>query len=248
MKRIAIIDVNHEARQLLRKMLEFYCPDVQVCGEATGIEDGFTLIRQTNPIGVLLAITLKDGTGFDLLDRFPRPVFRVIFTSPEAEFALKAFRYRALDYLLEPINPVELSQAMDRLDPTKSGFVDERVNDLTRPPFRSQSKITLHCLEGLIFLPLDQIIHLESDGCYTTFFMTNFERHIVSRPLKDFEDLLPGECFFRVHQSHLIRLAYVRKILRENGGYAVMEDGYKVPIARRRKMEFLARVQQLFSP
>ncbi len=247
MKRIAIIDDELDARQSLHALLTTFCPDVQICGEANGVESGYTLIRQTQPHGILLDISMEDGTGFDLLDKFVRPFFQVIFTTAHDEFALKAFRYHALDYLLKPINPVELAQSIDRITSSMNENYQTKISHLLESTrTRQLQKITLSSQEGIVFLELAQIVRLESDASYTTFHLLNNERHVISRPMKEFEELLPKNSFFKPHQSHLINLALVKKILREDGGYALMENGNKIPIARRRKEAFLEKVRQQF--
>ncbi len=247
MKRIAIIDDEYDARESLRMLITSLCPDVEICGEADSVAEGYAMIRQTNPEGVLLDISLEDGTGFDLLDKFPQTTFQVIFTTAHDEFALKAFRYHALDYLLKPINPVDLAQSIDRVKNKPPEDFSTRISNLLESTRTGElRKLTLTSQEGMIFLRLDQIAHLESEGSYTTFYLLNQERHVVSRPLKEFEDILPTNEFFKLHQSHLVNLSLVKKVLREEGGYALMENGCKVPIARRRKEEFLEVMRQRF--
>ncbi|MCB0707063.1 MAG: response regulator transcription factor [Saprospiraceae bacterium] len=247
MKRIAIIDDESDARQALRTLLSSLCPDVEICGEAESVESGYVLIRQSQPHAILLDISLDDGTGFDLLDKFPRPNFQVIFITAHDEFALKAFRYHALDYLLKPINPVELAQTIDRVKLVMPDDFSSRIRDLLESNRNKHvGKITLSSQEGMIFLRLDQIMRLESDGNYTTFYLKNKESHLVTRPMRDFEELLVEDGFFRLHQSHIINLFYVKKILREDGGYAQMEDDFKIPIARRRKEEFLQLIKNRY--
>ena len=239
MKRIAIVDDEADARQMLRSMITTLCPDVEICGEADSVEQAYVLIRQTRPHVVLLDISLEEGNGFDLFDKFQLPDFQVIFTTAHDEFALKAFRYHALDYLLKPINPVELAQSIDRIQKASNNYSDRFQNLLESARSGQLNKIALSSQEGMVFLCLDQIIRIESEGSYSTFYLRNQERHVVSRPMREFEDLLPKALFFKIHQSHLINLTFVKKILREEGGYALMEEGGKVPIARRRKDEFL---------
>ena len=246
MKRIAIVDDEADARQLLRSMITSLCPDVEICGEAECVASAYVLIRQTQPHAVLLDISLEEENSFDLLDKFKQPDFQVIFTTAHNEFALKAFRYHALDYLLKPINPVELAQTIDRVQEETSSNYPNRVKNLLESTRSGQlNKIALSSQEGMVFLRLDQIIRVESEGSYSTFYLQNQERHVVSRPMREFEDLLPKELFFKLHQSHLINLTFVKKILREEGGYALMEEGGKVPIARRRKDEFLEAMRQM---
>jgi two-component system LytT family response regulator len=247
MKRIAIIDDEQDARQMLRTIVTSMCPDVEICGEADSVESAYVLIRQTNPHGILLDIAMGDGTGFDLLAKFPNPEFQVIFTTAYDEFALKAFRFHALDYLLKPINPVELSQSIDRIKKDSIENLQTRMGHLLESVRTNKvDTLTLTSQEGMIFLKLDQIAHLESDASYTTFHLANKESHLISRPMKDFETLLPVENFFKLHQSFIINLNYVKKILREDGGYALLETGSKIPIARRRKNDFFALLKNRF--
>ncbi|HMQ47391.1 MAG TPA: LytTR family DNA-binding domain-containing protein [Saprospiraceae bacterium] len=247
MKRIAIIDDEADARQALRTMLASFCPEVEVCAEAGSVESAYMLIRNSQPHALLLDISLDGGTGFDLLDKFPHPTFQVIFTTAHDEFAIKAFRYHALDYLLKPINPMELAQAIDRISVKIPDDLATRMEHLIESArTRKIEKMTLSGSEGIVFLPVNQISHLESDGSYTTFFMMSNERHLIAKPMREFEELLPENQFFKIHQSHMVNLAYVKKILREDGGYALMENGSKVPIARRRKDEFLEQVRLQF--
>lgn len=239
MKRIVLIDDEAPARQAVRTLLSSLCPDVEIVGEADGVATGVKLIRQMNPHAVLLDISMEDGSGFDLLDHFPSLPFKVIFTTASDEFALRAFRYNALDYLLKPVAPKELLAALDRIGGESLELNTLKVRNLLEDARRERlERIALTSQEGLVFLHLDQIVHLESDGSYTTFFLTNKERHVVARPLRVFEELLPPDAFFRIHQSHMVQRAFVKKVLKEDGGYAVMEDGSKLPVARRRKEEF----------
>jgi two-component system LytT family response regulator len=247
MKRIAIIDDEPDARQALSTLLTTFCPEVDICGEADSVASAFVLLRQTQPQAILLDISLGDGTGFDLLDKFPQLPFQVIFTTAHDDFALKAFRYHALDYLLKPINPVELAAAIDRVQKAPPADYPTRISHLLESHRTQQlSKITLTTQQEIIFVKIDQIVHLESEGSYTTFHLLNKERHLISHPLKTFEEMLPVADFFKLHQSHLINLSHVKSVLREDGGYVLMEDGNKIPIARRRKEEFLKVLKERF--
>lgn len=247
MKRIAIIDDEADARQSLRLMLNSLCPDVYICGEANSMASAYRLIKQTRPQGILLDISMEDGTGFDLLDKFKSFDFQVIFTTAHDEFALEAFRYHALDYLLKPIVPADLAQSIARISGEIPDDWQEQVQHLLQSVRnRRFNKITLTSNEGMLFVDLDQIVHLESEGSYTTFHLLNKESHLTARPMKDFEAILPEEDFFKTHQSHIINLALIKKILREDGGYALMEDGCKIPISRRKKEAFLEMVRQMF--
>ncbi len=240
MKRIAIIDDESHARQTLRTILNELCPQVSIVGEANGVLSGVQLIRQASPQCVLLDISMEDGSGFDLLDQFPHPDFKVIFTTAFDQFALKAFRYSALDYLIKPIVPNELKAAIEKLETESLEQHVEKLKHLLAVGKQPQvKKIVLSTQEGLVFLPIEKIVRLESEGCYTTFYLLNNERHVVSKGLKEYEELLPEDSFFRIHQSHIVQRSFVRKVMKEDGGYVVMKDGSKVPLANRRRQAFM---------
>ncbi len=240
MKRIAIIDDEHHARQTLRSLLGSLCPDAQIVGEANGVMTGAQLIRQTNPQLVLLDISMEDGTGFDLLDRFPDFGFKVVFITAFDQFALKAFRYNAMDYLLKPIVPSELKTAIEKLQEEPMEIHVEKLRHfLTNGRQSTLKNIVLFSQEGMVLLPIDKISWLESEGSYTTFHLENHERHVASKPIKEYEALLPAEHYFRIHQSYMVQRCFVRKVLKEDGGLVAMKDGCKLPLATRRKQAFL---------
>jgi two-component system LytT family response regulator len=249
MKQIVIIDDEKDARQSLVTLLNTYCPEVEICGEADSVEQAYSVICQTKPSCILLDISMEDGTGFDLLDRFPNPAFHVIFVTAYDSYALKAFRYHAIDYLLKPIQVEELVTAINRINPDSfKDYIPKIQNLLESNKTRQFDKITLTSMEGLVFINISDIIQLESSGSYTTFYLINEEKHLVARPMKDFEDLMPEKSFFKIHQSHIININLVKKVLREDGGFAIMSNGLRIPIARRRKDEFLMTMKNRFSP
>ena len=247
-KRAVVIDDEPHSRLTLKIFLKEYCPDVEVAGEADGVMKGVHLIRQVHPDVVFLDVEMEDGTGFDLLDKFRNPAFQVIFTTAYNEFALKAFRYNAIDYLLKPIDIDELIRAVDRIAPGKqsSGYAEQISNISENNRTGRFEKIAVASNEGLHFINLKDIVRLESDVNYTTFYLASSERITVSKTLKNFEELLPGNEFFRPHQSHIVNLTYIKKILRQDGGYLLMEGNSKIPIARSRKEELLSMVKNRF--
>lgn len=246
MKRLVIIDDEADARENIKHLLALYCPDTQLLAEADSVATGVEVIQQYKPDIVLLDIMMEDGTGFDLLDMV-RPIqFHVIFVTAHDDFATKAFDYNAIHYLLKPINPESLRQAIERADTrTSPRYIEQQIKNIVESwSTKRFDKIALPSSEGLIFLKLSEIVRLEADASYTTFFSIQKEKVTVSRNMKDFEELLPKDNFFRTHQSHMVNVHYVKKYLREDGGYALMEDGSKIMIARRRKDEFLSLLTQ----
>jgi len=236
-----LIDDEPQARQALRGLLADCAPDFRVIAEAEDVRSGLQVVRRERPDVVFLDIQMPDGTGFDLLDQLSDPGFHLLFTTAFDHFALKAFRYHAVDYLVKPIDPDDLQSSCRRIREQSSRRLSSgQVRGLLEA-FRTQraDKLRLSTSEGLVLLPLAEIVRLEASGSYTSFFTRSGERTVVARTLKDFVRLLPPEQFFRIHQSHLINLSLVRKVLREDGDFAVMEGGAKVPVARRKKERFL---------
>jgi two-component system LytT family response regulator len=245
MKKIIIIDDEGPAREHLKNLLEEYCPEVEIIGEAEGVSVGFRLIRQLKPDAILLDVQMEDGTGFDLMDKFKNPEFNVIFQTAYDEFAIKAFKYSAVDYLLKPIDVEELIQAIDKIEVVKNSaeFPAQLSGLIEITKERKFERIVLSSSEGMHFVELEDIVRLNSDANYTTFHMVSGERITVTKTIKTFEDLLPEDSFFRTHQSHIVNLKYVTKILREDGGYALMKDGSKVSISRSKKEPFIEKLK-----
>ncbi|MCB9293180.1 MAG: response regulator transcription factor [Lewinellaceae bacterium] len=246
MKRIIIIDDEAPAREHLRNLLTEYCPEVEIIGEANGVTESFKLIRQLQPDAILLDVQMDDGTGFDLMDKFRTPAFNVIFQTAFDEFAIKAFKYNAVDYLLKPIDIEELIQAIDKIEAGKSNpaFTEQLSGLLETAKEKKFERIVLNSSEGMHFIELEDIVRLNSDVNYTTFYLASGERITVTKTIKTFEELLPNDSFFRPHQSHIVNLNYVTKILREDGGYALMKDGSKVSISRNKKEAFIEALKE----
>lgn len=241
MKTVLIIDDESLARERLETLLVEYCPEFKIVGTADGVETGFQAIHQLKPDAVLLDVEMQDGTGFDLLDKFPSISFHVIFQTAFDEFAIKAFQYNAIDYLLKPIVASDLIRALERINAAKnkSHLHSQLSNLLETTKSEKFDRIVLSSSEGLHFVELNDIIRLESDINYTTFHLHSTERITVTKTIKTFEKLLPKDSFFRNHQSHIVNLKYVDKVLKEDGGFVLMRDQSKVPISRSKKEPFL---------
>lgn len=241
-----IIDDEPTARATLRSLLQAVYPALSIIDEADGVTSGLELLRGLRPDVLLLDVQLRDGTGFDLLDQLPDLDYHLIFVTAYEEFAIRAFRYHALDYLIKPIDPDELLAVCRKLEKERENkLTDHRLRLLLESLQSGQiENLALSTSEGMIYLKLKEIVRLESEGNYTFFHTDRREKVIVSRGLKEFEDILPSALFFRTHQSHIVNLREVRKVLREDGGYALMGDDAKVPIARRKKEDFLRRLEE----
>ena len=256
----AIIEDELHSREFLKSIVSELFPDIQIVGSAESVSAGIALIEQTQPDLVFLDIEMQSGTGFDLLQQVNRRDFDVIFTTAYDHYAIQAIKFSAVDYLLKPIDLEELQVAVDKVRERRSLSRQTQPNalhaELTQPPVASPNRalemllanlqnpaqpqtITLATSDGLEFVPLATIIRLEAAGAYTTFHLKDGKKIVVSKNLKEYENLLPPRQFFRVHNSHLINLHEVRRMIKTDGGYAVMSDGVSVMISPKKRDEFL---------
>jgi two-component system, LytTR family, response regulator len=239
--RICLIDDESLCRDTLRIFLETGCPEVTIVGEAGSLAAAVALLSKSLPDLLLLDVDLGDGTGFDLLNHFPQPSFRVIFTTAHDEFALRAFRYSAVDYLLKPVDPEELVAAVRRaILPGDASARQLQLKQLQhQASTRSFDRITLNTGSGLLFIQTTEIMRLEAQGNYSFVYLENGERHVAAQSLATFEEMLPAPPFFRAHQSHIVNTRFVRKLAKDDGDSLWMTDKAVVPLARRRKEAFM---------
>lgn len=245
MKRIKTLIVDDE--ELARKNLEFllkdYCPQVDVIGTAASAREAKRFLDSNNIDLLLLDIEMPNGSGFDLLESLEDEIdFKIIFITAYHEYALRAFKHSAVDYILKPINPEELQAAMDKVRPGRDSEPREKIDTLIENIQRrgeQLNKIALPSMEGLQFINLDDIVYCESQDNYTQFFLTDGRRIMVSKTIKYFEEVLDEARFYRVHRSHIINLKYIDRYVKGEGGYVVMKQGARVPVSRRRKESFL---------
>jgi two-component system, LytTR family, response regulator len=236
-----LIDDEKKGREILHKLLQNYCPEVNVSGMAANADEGYELILKHKPDVVFLDIEMPNSNGFDLLERFDKVAFQVIFTTAFDSYAIKAIKHHALDYLMKPIDIDELQQAVANAKKMlQSKEPDTRYGALldSRKPVAG-SRLPLTIKDGIVYLQISDILRIESDGGYSTFYASGGQKYLVSKNLKEYEELLPPGLFFRVHKSHLINIRKVRKYLRTDGHFVEMEDGALVEISRRKKDEFL---------
>ena len=237
--RILIVDDEPPCRDTIRAFLRNEYPAAMVVGEAATLAEAAVQLLELNPDLVLLDVNLPGGTGFDLLDQFPAASFKVIFTTAHDDFAIRAFRYSAIDYLLKPVDPDLLFQAIKKAETINLQHSKQLIQLRHNINSGQFDRITLNTGDGMVFVQTTDILHLEANGNYTFAFMIDGEKHLVNRNMKEFEEMLPEPTFFRIHQSYLVNTARVKKYLKDDGGYVVMQDGAKLPLARRRKEEFL---------
>lgn len=231
-----IIDDIPQAIELLKSDLENYCPEVSVIGDAPSVVAGTKLLKKLAPDVVFLDIELQDGTGFDILEILGDISFKIIFTTASDEHAIKAFRFSAIDYLLKPINPEELQQAVKKLKDSKPD--SKESIDLLLDTVKEKNvprKLALHTLDKIQVSEIQDIVRCESSGNYTTFFFADQQKLLVTKTLKEYEKMLDDHGFIRVHQSHLINSNHIKEYIKTEGGYLVMKDGSHVSVSIRKK-------------
>jgi two-component system, LytTR family, response regulator len=248
--RAVIIDDEANARQTLQSMLQLVAPEIEVCGEAKNVELGIELIHAQKPNLVFLDVQMPGKTGFDLLRSFEKLDFGVVFTTAYQEYALKAFRFSAIDYLLKPIDPDELQEAVakykdtvNEVDKKQLEILQEHLNvphtEVKIRKANAGQRIALPSAEGVHFVNLSEIIHCESLGSYTKFHLQSGQKIVVSKVLKEYEDILDNYQFFRVHQSNIVNLEHIKRYVKGDGGQIWMINNTEIEVSRRRKDEFL---------
>ncbi len=245
-----IIDDNENARVALKSDLADYCNGVELIGEASGVEEGVKLIKEIKPVLVFLDIRMGDGTGFDLLEQF-QPIadlpFKVIFTTAYDEFALKAFKYAAVDYLLKPIDADSLVTAVVRVEElTMTKNNDQLTALLQHISAPKQTKISLAEMDRIHIVEIDTIVRCESEKNYTTFFLLDGKKITVSKTIKEFDLSLTNNDFLRVHHSHLVNLHQIKEVVKVNGPYLLMNDGSTVPVSARKKDLLYQRMKRMW--
>lgn len=238
MMKVIIVDDEKSGRETLQRLLEENCKSVDVIGQADSVDAAEALIRELQPDLIFLDVEMPRGSGFELLKRFDKPFFKTIFVTAHQHYAIKAIRYAAADYLLKPVDVDELITAVEQVE-LRSGDSTEQFAQIVRSlEERKTDTLAVPVKDGLSFIPVEEIIRLQADGSYTHIF-TAKDKYTASRNIKEYEDLLQDQHFFRAHHSHLINLRFVRHFSRTEGYFVTMSDGSVVEVSRRKKELFL---------
>jgi len=240
-----IIDDEQNNIDGLRNLVEKYCPGIFIIGSALDANAGYDLIRKLNPQLVFLDVELPFGNGFDLLERLRPLEFDVIFVTAFDQYAIRAFKYAVVDYLLKPVCIDELQRAVESVKKRINEKVfNNRIEELVdqyRNGTRELKKIGLPSVDGIVFEEIENIIRIEAEGNYTSVHINGKKKELITKSLKEFEEILPPSIFCRVHHSHIVNLNYVRKYYRGRGGYLELKDGAMVEVSSRKKDEFLEK-------
>lgn len=238
-----LIDDDENLRNGMKKLLSRYVPDIIVIGEADSVKTGVEAMEALQPQVVFLDIQMVDGTGFDVLEKVAqrngKSTAHIVFITAHEQYAIKAFRFSALDFLLKPVDPEELEKVINKI----KNVLDKNNNyahiDLLLENIRKKvdnfKRIALSTSDGIHLFEISDIIRCESVDNYTKFHIKNSKPVLISKTLKEYEDLLTEHGFERIHQSHLINLSYLKSYIKKDGGYIVMADDSNLPIAQRKR-------------
>lgn len=236
-----IVEDMPDALKLLKSDLNTNHPDIKIIDTANSVVAAAKALRSKEPDILFLDIMLGDGTGFDVLEIFPDLKSKIIFVTASDEFAIRAFKFAAIDYVLKPYSNEELAQAIakakQQIQPNS-----ERLNilkDTLSAPGQKPDKISLHTLDKIIIVSLDDIIRCESDSNNTIFYLQDGQKIFVTKTLKYFSDMLKNYEFLRVHQSHLVNLQCISAFIKSDGGYLMLKNGENVPVSVRKKVEVM---------
>lgn len=241
-KTIIIEDEKHAQENLIRLLKQY--SEFEVVGIAESGSAAEALVEELKPDLAICDVMLRNGTSFDWLASRKRIEFALIFTTSYEEYAVRAFRLAAVDYLVKPIDPISMEEALNRFKSRKDNSADrlkQLLHNLALP--KEKSKIALPSFTGYTFVEVNEIVRCESDNTYTTFFLKDKRKIIVSRTLKDCEDMLDGYRFYRIHNSHLINLDYLSEYIKGEGGQVKLLDGAVLDVSRRRKEGFLRKLK-----
>lgn len=244
-----LIDDDANLRSGLKSMLGIYAPEIDIIGEADSVKTGVLILQALQPQVVFMDIQLGDGNGFDILEQLAskngKSTSHIVFVTAYEEYAIKAFRFSALDFLLKPIDPEELEKVIGKIKQVVAKKDNYAHIDLLLENIRKKvdhfKRIALSTADGIHLFEISDIIRCESEDNYTKFYLKNNKPVLISKTLKEYEELLTEHGFERIHQSHLINLAYLKSYIKKDGGYVVMSDNSNLPISQRKK----ERLQEL---
>jgi two-component system, LytTR family, response regulator len=241
-----IIDDEPDSLAYLQAIIRQFCPDLVVVGSANSVSSAIELINTRQPQLVFLDVQLGDGTGFDILKKLEKRNFEVVFTTAHETHAINAFRVNAIDYLLKPVDIIELKEAVLKAESAITANEFTNYDSLLEHPSTSSpEKIAVSFAKGYEYIEIEKIVRIEAERSYSIIHLLTGKKILVSRSLSEFCKSLRGKPFFRVHNSHLVNLSHVKLFVRSDGGYVEMVDGASVPLSRNKKDVFLEAMNHM---
>ncbi len=242
--KIVLIDDEHAIREGVKTILNHYFTDLEI-REASGVAEGLSLLSSFLPDLLLLDVEMGDGTGFDLLNQLPAVAYPVVFVTAHDDYAVRAFKFSAMDYLLKPVDPEELKDTVEKAQQYKSPHQDQLNAFLHNWKEKQLERIVLSDHANINIVELQEIIRCQSVNNYTHFYLTEGREIVITKTLKHYDELLSDQGFFRVHQSHIINLQYLSKYTKRDGGEVVMKDSSTIPVSSRKKEGLLDLLKNL---
>ena len=249
MIKAVIIEDEVKGLNNLKNLLAQHCGDVDIIGTAGSVEEGVELFSDPaiKPDVAFLDISLPDGLVFQLLNRVTPIEFEIIFVTAYEEYAIKACEYSSIGYIVKPIDPDMLKEAVSRIRERRDAQMDKRLdifnNYLNNP--NAFSKMSIFALDGIYFVNIRDIVRFEAEDNYTHIYLQSGERITASKTIKSYEDLLAPFNFYRVHKRHVINLNFMRKFVKGDGGYLIMDDDKRIEVSRRRRPAFMEQLRRL---
>ncbi len=249
-----LIDDEANCRSTLQQLLEKLCPQVQIVAQAKNADEGMTLIDQYHPDLVFLDIEMPGKNGFELIADLPQVNFDIIFTTAFHEYAVKAFRLSAIDYLLKPIDPDEIVAAVQKVEAKKKTSSTQQIDLLKdiwmqfsgqQPVVQKNPKIALSNQDGMNIVDIQDIIWCEALGSYTKFHLQKKMNIVVSRSIKEYEEILSEYDFIRTHQSYVVNTKQIVRYIKGDGGQVILSDGTEIEVSRRKKEDVVAALNKL---
>jgi len=242
MIRTIIIDDEEKVRTTTRQILSELRQDIEFVGEASDVSSGIKVIESLQFDLLLLDIKLPDGTGFDILENLSKIDFKIIFITAFEEFAVKAFKFSAVDYILKPISVFDLTDAIEKVIHLLQAEYSLKLNTLINNNHvhnNHEKRLVLKSVDKIQVVIINEIYRCESDQSYCQFYLADGTKLTISKPLKEYDELLNEHGFFRIHKSHLVNLAHIRRFERSEGGYVIMVDNSKIPVSFRKRDELI---------
>ncbi len=243
-----IVDDEKHCRETLQKLLQVYCTEITIVEVANSVDDAIPKITKHKPDVLFLDIELGSGIGFDILTQITPIHFEVIFTTAFEQYAIKAVKFSSLDYLLKPIDPEELRNAVTKAKQKKDQTIYKKQLEMLIHNLKQQPKLNKICLstaDGFEFINIEDIMYCKANGSYTSFILKNSISLLVSKHLKEYENLLQEQRFMRTHNSYLVNLKEVKKFVKSDGGYIIMNNDDTIGVSKNKREKFLDAMNML---
>ncbi len=249
--KVFIVDDEKRGVTVLKNLLENYFPQLLVVGVANNVQDAIIKINESKPDLLLLDISMPDKSGFDLLMEITPITFEVIFITAHSEYAIKAFSYSAVDYLLKPVDEdlfiKAVEKAINRFTQKENpSNIETLLQNIKLGTNQQSLKLCVSSLKGFQVIALADILYLAAENCYTIFHLVNGNKITASKTIAEFEEMLEAASFFRIHKSFMININYLEEYIRGDGGSVIMHGGIEVEVSRRRKEAFVNRIKTIF--